>query len=590
MPFDLVAHVRELPYLVLTTLFAFLPADTAALYCQCDHPEIRVLARLRRWHKVVVGGVAPEANDVLLAVFERVVRTNTPPPCHIQFLKIVLGRNQFSLVPAWAAYLKTHAVYVSFEVVLNSGQFMTHHPSLVECVPNLTSLTFVHGLSDYLFDHPIETLRFPESLRTLLIGEHERGAVPYRNLAIPESVTTLRLRCLHESPEELPVFPAELRELVLWGMEVIDFTPFVQHLPERLGVLQTSRYDSYRGKTIVRPCTILAATAKLLPPLLQLHNLYVVDGEVLEAGYMEQTGNGGWRLIVDGETNYLRYHPPLGVEELEIVTEAHVRPSDVFSQLLPRLPALRLLQVTGVAMVRFRVQQQQIPHLATLRLHRCTGVAKCDWSIAENVTGLSMTLCQLRGIPAAIGKCTRLTELDLGGNSLCVAGLDTLVFPSTLKRLVLSNNAGTPPKPTKRRRTNDEAAATGTTVLGLRNLGQLERLEVMLCKLKTLCDLELPDSLLALKASLNQLSKTKLEEVRLPPRLQVLELSYSGIRNPWSLALPSSIRKLNLLGNALAPPPTDYTYPAALETLLVGGCKIKSLARFRIPEGVLLEQ
>lgn len=581
MGYDLVEHLLDLPYLVVAEIFPLLPVATVNLYCSCDSYEVRQLARLRRWQEVIVGHQLDDRHYVLEEVLGRMVKADRPPPYPIQSLEVALRRDNHEQVAQWSDYLARHAATVHLKVPANSNQFLSARVPLFDTMPNLRSLTFLHGLGDYIAEHPLEDLRFPAQLRTLLIGEREMGSVPYRDLVVPLTLTELRLRCLHESPEDFPKLPATLRRLVLWGVEAVDFSPFVLYLPRGLVELEADRTDIYRARRTVRRCGVLTAAAKHLPPLLQRHNLYVVD-DVKNTGYMHQKDDGGWQLVLDDYTDYAKYQPPQEVTALEIRAEGHAAPKGYLPHVVLRLPALTQLLANLLAIGRCRLLPQLVPCLTELLLHLCRELSKCDWGFIVNLTKVSMSNCCLRSVPAVISKCRQLEELDLACNDIYVGGLGSSTFPLSLRRLVLAHSNGNPPKANKRQRTDNGAASTEPPALSFATLTRLEHLDIRRCKLKGLA-IEFPDSLKELHLLGNTFSKARLEEVVFPPALEELNLESSGIRRPWNLVLPDSIQTLNLLRNALVPPPRGYEYPAALTAIELRNCGIKDLTKFPLP-------
>lgn len=581
MGFDIVEHLLDLPFLVVAEIFPLLPVDTAGLYCHCDSYEVRQLARLRRWQEVVVGNQWDSRLYVLEKVLDQMVQAGLPPPYPIQSLEIPLARISYEQVVRWSDYLTRHVTAVHLRVPDSSSKFLSARPLLLDAMPNLRSLTFTRGLSDYIAEHLLEDLRFPAQLHTLLIGEREMESVSYRDLVVPLALTELRLRCLHESPDDFPKLPATLRRLVLWGVEVVDFSPFVPYLPSGLVELVADRTDIYRARRTVRRCGVLTAAAKRLPPLLQRHNLYVVK-DVKNTGYMHQKDGGDWELVLDNYTDYAEYQPPQEVKALAIIAEGLAAPKGYLTHVVPRLPALQLLLANRLVIGRCRLLPQQVPRLTELLLHHCRELSKCDWGFIVNLTKVSMTNCCLRSVPAVVSECGRLEELDLACNDIYVGGLRSSMFPRTLRRLVLANNDGNPPKANKKQRTGGGAVSAETRALSFGALTLLEHLDIRRCKLKQLA-IELPGSLKQLHLMGNTFSKARLEEVVFPAGLEELDLESSGIRRPWKLALPDSIQVLNLLRNVLVPLPRGYNYPAALTEIELRNCGIKDMTKFPLP-------
>lgn len=588
MPFDIVDHVCDFPYLVLAALFPLLLLTTAEIYLCCDNHAIRQLARQRKWQEVLVNSFERETHTVRYTRFKQMVCSGTPPPYRIQKLTLYLDREWQPNVAGWTEYLEKNAVTVSAVVYTDATTFARSQLPAMRRLSNLRSLVFTTGFygngAANLLTHA--TPLSPAS--ALLPDQHESSPMElYPGIVLPESVTELLVCCLLLPTGPLPPIPAKLRMLTLWDVHVLDFSPFVHLLPAGLVMLHIDRLKQRNFHSKPRPCIVLQQAARLLPPLLQKHNLSVAEGKVKDAAYIHQDpSDGSWCLVLDAETEYASYCPPQGIRRLEVRDELVAPPNDYLTHLLPQLPDLELLLIVWLHVRRARVLAAQVPRLEELRVEHGLGVSKCDWTFATNVTRLTMRQCLLRDIPPAIYHCVKLEELDLSNNNLYVNGVDFSALAPSLKRLNCGWNLGSAPKPTKKQRTAGGAIPTSPPPTSFLSLVRLEHLDLHRCKLKALEDIRFSDSLKSLDLSENTFSRANLEAVQFPQSLKVLRLSGTGIRKPWRLAIPAAVEELDLLFNSLVLPPPTYAYPPALGVFNLGWCSIKDLTKFPLPRSL----
>lgn len=560
MAVDIVDHVCEFPYLVVATLFQFLPTETAGVYCHCGDPLIRQLARARQWQYVVVNGSHNHMRSVPYRVLDRCVKEGVSPPYPIQLLTLTLRVGDTG-VGRWRAYLEKHVAAVSLTV--SNARWFLDEPDLAN-LSNLRGLTIENGLDMRVSELPMAELRFPAGLRAFLVRRLYEN-LSYRSLVIPESVTELELP--FTSPEELPVFPSRLRKLRLLGVRAVDAGALVPLLPVCLGEFEVFRSG-------IRPPSILRSAAEHLPRLLYRHNLLVVDGDVAACAYMTQNDSGMWTLVLDEHTDYRRCRPQ-PVEWLEIRTEL-LEPSGYLRHLLPHFLGLKRLVLFNLTVSL--CGDVEMPALEEVSVVSCHEVSKCNWLFVVGVTRLAITGCAIRNFPQVIRRCGRLEELDLSGNIAYVSGLDGLVFPASLRRLDLHGNGGTV-KSVKRHKTE------GPEKVGLEHLVHLEYLSLRDCKITELDRFDFPDGVVDMDLSKNPLGDTGGAGVQFPSSLRSLTLGWCGLKQ-LGFTFPGNLRSLIILGNLFAEVKLGDGRLPVLEELVMRSCEIRKLEQVVFPESL----
>lgn len=544
--FDIVEHICELPYVVLTVLFPLLPIRTTDLYRTCHLPEIRELARAQRWRDVLLRVEGENYTNRLHShgctiqdyVFELAVLSGTPPPFAISRLTVD-HTESWDDVLEWLDYINMHVDSVYMYVSDTNGFSITGSPNL-NVLGKIRGLVFDKGMLHRLGD-PVQILSY-QRLSSLVIGgcSHRH----YYKLVIPESVTSIVLPCSLRPASLLPILPAGLQHLSVVDASITDLSPIVPFLPHGLRTLGVYLHSE-------RPVTILKREMDQFL-CLHLHNLDVIH-DLETYGYLGRNSDGVWVVDVDRGADYTQYRPPPGVERLRIVTVRGELDEDCVALVLALFPELQKVSVECVHSRERRIVE-----------------ASQDWtdsgpadlvmgSITRSLTRLSLALCDLTTIPRFVRRCALLEVLDMSYNPISVAGMSTNDIPPGVQWLAFQGCA-------------NKVAVDETATADFRHLGRLERLDILECDLTEVLEIQCPSSLRVLDVSERKTCDTIDPPRRLrhrePPR-EPSKTRPSYGKLPWWRHLHQ---------------PTNHE---PRDTLRVQCCTGEHLLKIRFPDGLL---
>lgn len=617
MTFDILGELHALPDLVIARVFDRLTLAFVSPLERSAYPELRDLARRRRWLKVRVGGNDYKSRswEYPLSAYEfaEMAREGVPPPYYIQRLDYdgwCAALDPLFMTPVWRAYVTAHvkSTAFAFDIGYCREQWEGTAPHLEELRVTSLLLGWGCGGSELAMQLLMNT-RYPSTLRRLEISLGDLDDVSLSSLVLPSLVIHLEITSdegIHL--ELLPPLPPCLQLLLLWVEDDYDASAFVPNFPKTLQCLSLSTWR--------RPAIVSVPSIAGMPHLNHNMLVYQPNGSKLSgvtrgpwnhavevdlsitADYSGVILPSGSRLLVtpgEGTQANLRqvahWLPhiraldltlPLDLNGVEIpLVETNVRTTHRFLDQVWGIPRVTLLHISQVA--------TSLPLLAFMHcLCRLEIMVEASSETVVIPPPPNLSIMEVRlGKGAALPDLRQfrsVTSFRVSQSSLVVL-LDPRCFPPNIHQLQVSSNHYTSRKAMRKMEME-------FVPMDLHHLEQLHTVEFSGVARLHLGMMLFPSALHTLRCARN--SALVLDSVVFPPALVVLEMVESFVSNPWTahtpegttspVVYPDSLRVLDLSGNKeITPPPHPFPFPRLLHTLRFGRCAIRDLSPYRFP-------